>query len=127
MNAGHWIPDIIELAGGEPVLANAGGNSQKLDWNAIAQADPDVILVAPCGYDLPTATAAVRELDAYPAWSALRAVREKRVFAIDGNAYVSRPGPRLVESAEILARALHGALVRLARAAKAECWRLFSS
>lgn len=111
MNAGHWIPDIIELAGGEPVLANPGGNSQKLDWSAITQADPDVIFVAPCGYDLPTAMGAIRELDAHPAWSTLRAVREKRVFAIDGNAYISRPGPRLVESAELLARALHGALV----------------
>ncbi len=52
MNAGHWIPDIIELAAGEPVLANAGGNSQKLEWKAITQADPDVVVVAPCGYDL---------------------------------------------------------------------------
>jgi len=114
MNAGHWIPDIVELAGGEPVLANAGGNSQKLEWNAITQADPDAVFVAPCGYNLPAARAAIRELDAFPAWRALRAVREGRAFAIDGNAYVSRPGPRLVESAEILARALHGdALVRV--------------
>jgi iron complex transport system substrate-binding protein len=108
MNAGHWIPDIIELAGGEPLLANTGGNSQKLEWNAIAEADPDAVLVAPCGYNLPNAKAAILELDAYPAWRTLRAVREGRVFAIDGNAYVSRPGPRLVDSAEILARALHG-------------------
>lgn len=114
MNAGHWIPDIIELAAGEPVLSNAGGNSQKLEWKAITQADPDVVVVAPCGYDLARARDAVRELDAYPAWRTLRAVREGRVFAIDGNAYVSRPGPRLIESAEILAHALHGdALVRV--------------
>jgi iron complex transport system substrate-binding protein len=114
MNAGHWIPDIIELAGGKPVLANAGGNSQKLEWDAIAETDPDVVFVAPCGYDLPAARDAIRELDVYPAWRALRAVRERRVFAVDGNAYVSRPGPRLVESAEILARALHGdALARV--------------
>ena len=108
MNAGHWIPDIIELAGGEPVLANAGGNSQKLEWNTIAEADPDVVLVAPCGYNLMTTRAAIQELDANPEWRTLRAVREKRLFAVDGNAYVSRPGPRLVESAEIFARALHG-------------------
>ncbi len=111
MNAGHWIPDIIELAGGDPVLASAGRNSQRLEWNAITEADPDVVLVAPCGYNLETAKAAIRELDAYPAWRTLRAVREKRLFAIDGNAYVSRPGPRLVESAELLARALHGATI----------------
>ncbi len=114
MNAGHWIPDIIELAAGEPLLANAGGNSQKLEWKAIIQADPDVVVVAPCGYDLGRARDAIRELDAYPAWCTLRAVREGRVIAIDGNAYVSRPGPRLVDSAEILAHALHGdALVRV--------------
>jgi iron complex transport system substrate-binding protein len=111
MSAGHWIPELIELAGGEPVLANALGNSQKLDWSAIAQADPDVIFVAPCGYDLPAAREAIRELDVNPAWRTLRAVRERRVFAIDGNAYISRPGPRLVDSAEILSRALHGAAV----------------
>ena len=114
MSAGHWIPDVIELAGGEPLLAHAGGNSQRLEWSAIAQGDPDVVFVAPCGYDLAAATEATRELDVIPAWRTLRAVREGRVFPIDGNAYVSRPGPRLVDTAEILARALHGdALARV--------------
>jgi len=108
MSAGHWIPDVIELAGGEPVLANAGGNSRVLEWDAIARADIDVLLIAPCGYDLPTAKDAVLELRSNPAWSALRAVREGRVYAIDGSAYVNRPGPRLVRTAEIFARALHG-------------------
>ena len=108
MSAGHWIPDLIELAGGEPVLANAGANSQTLDWDAIVRADVDALLIAPCGYDLEAATLTVRELCASPRWNALRAVRDQRVFAIDGSAYVNRPGPRLVRTAEIFAHALHG-------------------
>ncbi|MBV8584507.1 MAG: cobalamin-binding protein [Candidatus Eremiobacteraeota bacterium] len=108
MSAGHWIPDLIELAGGEPVLANPGANSQVLDWDAIAQADPDAILVAPCGYDLKLAKSAVEEIHVEPDWAGLRAVRTGRAFAIDGSAYVNRPGPRLVRTAEIFAHALHG-------------------
>ena len=111
MCAGHWVPDVIEAAGGEPVLANAGANSQTLEWDAIARADADVILIAPCGYDLATAKDAVEELHANPAWSALRAVRDGRVYAIDGSAYIARPGPRLVQSAELVARALHDGAV----------------
>jgi iron complex transport system substrate-binding protein len=104
MNAGHWIPELLELAGGDPVLACAGENSQRLEWSAIASADPDAVIVAPCGFDLPKTRRAVEELDANPAWRSLRARREGCVLAMDGNAYVSRPGPRLVDSAEMIAR-----------------------
>ena len=106
MSGGHWTPGLIELAGGEPLLANPGKNSQVLEWSAIAAADPDVILVAPCGYDLKKAQGAVAELDANAVWRGLRAVREGRVATIDGNAYVNRPGPRLIDSAELFASAL---------------------
>lgn len=110
MSAGHWTPGLVELAGGEPVLANPGANSRVLGWEEIAASDPDVVVVAPCGFDL---TRAVREAAALPpdaarAFSDLRAVREGRAYAIDGNAYVNRPGPRLVESAELFARAVAG-------------------
>ncbi|MEO6990543.1 MAG: cobalamin-binding protein [Candidatus Baltobacteraceae bacterium] len=109
MSAGHWIPELIELAGGVPVLANPRANSTTLAWDAIAAADPDVILVAPCGFDLAaTRTAVARLAEGERAWGALRAVREGRAYALDGNAYVSRPGPRLVDTAEIFARILHG-------------------
>ncbi|MGH7716559.1 MAG: ABC transporter substrate-binding protein, partial [Vulcanimicrobiaceae bacterium] len=108
MCAGHWIPDLIELAGGEPLLAKPGANSHALEWESIARADPDAILIAPCGYDLPMARDAIADLHANPIWSALRAVRADRVYAIDGSAYANRPGPRLVDSAEIFAQALHG-------------------
>jgi len=108
MSGGHWTPGLVELAGGEPILAHPGANSQVLGWEAIADADPDVILVAPCGFDLVRATAAVDELAASQAWSRLRAVRKGRMRVVDGNAYVNRPGPRLVDTAEIFASAIHG-------------------
>ena len=109
MSGGHWTPGLVELAGGEPILANPGANSQVLDWGAIAETNPDVILVAPCGFALAKAIAAVDELDSVnTTWRSLRAVRERRMHVIDGNAYVNRPGPRLVDTAEIFASAIHG-------------------
>lgn len=110
MSGGHWTPGLVELAGGEPVLANPGANSRVLSWDEIAAADPDAVLVAPCGWDVARARAALAALppDAARAFASLRAVREGRAYAMDGNAYVNRPGPRLVDSAEIFAAALAG-------------------
>jgi iron complex transport system substrate-binding protein len=108
MSGGHWTPGLVELAGGEPILANPGANSQALSWDAIAAADPEVAIVVPCGYDLPKALDATRALRGTPEWDGLRAVRSGRVYAMDGNAYVNRPGPRLVDSAEIFASAIAG-------------------
>jgi iron complex transport system substrate-binding protein len=104
MSAGHWIPELLELAGGDAVLGCAGANSQRLEWSAIASADPDAVIVAPCGFDLRKTRRALQELEATPEWTSLRAWRAGRVLAMDGNAYVSRPGPRLVDSAEMMAQ-----------------------
>jgi iron complex transport system substrate-binding protein len=104
MSAGHWIPELIEIAGGIPVLADHGANSRRLDWEAIAASDPDAIVVAPCGFDLAKTQNALAELGSTQRWRALRAVRNGNVLALDGNAYMSRPGPRLVDATEILAR-----------------------
>ncbi len=104
MSAGHWIPELVEIAGGSPVLANSGGDSQRLAWQAIAAADPECVIVAPCGFDLAHTQRALAALDDVPQWRSLRARRERRVLALDGNAYLSRPGPRLVDAAEIVAR-----------------------
>jgi iron complex transport system substrate-binding protein len=108
MSGGHWTPGLVELAGGEPILANPGANSQTLTWEAIADADPDVAIVVPCGYDLEHAVDAAHALRGNPIWDALRAVRTGRAYAMDGNAYVNRPGPRLIDSAEIFAAAIAG-------------------
>ncbi len=103
MSAGHWIPELVELAGGVPILANPGASSRRLEWSAIAEANPESVVVAPCGFDLERTHLAVAALEAVPEWRALSAFRNGRVLALDGNAYLSRPGPRLVDAAEILA------------------------
>jgi len=108
MSGGHWTPGLVELAGGIPVLANPGANSQVITWEAIAGADPDVIIVVPCGYGMEAALHATRALDLRSEWRALRAVRDGRAFVMDGNAYVNRPGPRLIDSAELFTAALRG-------------------
>jgi iron complex transport system substrate-binding protein len=106
MSAGHWIPELLEYAGATPLLTDRHGNSQRLTWEAIAASDPDAIVVAPCGFDLAKTQRAVADLDGVGAWRALRAVREGRACSMDGNAYVSRPGPRLYDSARIIAELL---------------------
>jgi iron complex transport system substrate-binding protein len=106
MSGGHWTPGLVELAGGTPLLADPGANSRVLAWDEIAAADPDVVLVAPCGFDLARALQAVDELSAVPQWAGLRARREGHAYAVDGNAFVNRPGPRLIDTAEIFAAAL---------------------
>jgi iron complex transport system substrate-binding protein len=106
MSGGHWTPGLVELAGGEPLLANPGANSQTLAWDAIARADPDVVLVAPCGFGMDATLRAIADMEAIAAWRDLRAYRTRRLYAIDGNAYVNRPGPRLVDTAELFASAI---------------------
>ena len=101
MSGGHWTPGLVELAGGEPILADPGANSRVLSWDAIADARPDVTIVAPCGFDLPRTGAA---LAAIPARE--RALLGRDVHTIDGNAFVNRPGPRLVDTAELFADAI---------------------
>jgi iron complex transport system substrate-binding protein len=117
MSPGHWTPGLVELAGGDPVLGNPGANSRVIGWDEIAASDPDVVIVAPCGFDLARAEREIAALppDAAHAFASLRAVRDGRAYAMDGNAFVNRPGPRLVDTAEIFAAAiasdipLHGA------------------
>ena len=112
MSAGHWTPELVELAGGEPLLANPGANSRVVEWDAIAACDPDVAIVAPCGFGLARTQREIAALpqDAAAAFASLRAVREGRAYAMDGNAYVNRPGPRLVDTAELFAAAIAGRL-----------------
>jgi iron complex transport system substrate-binding protein len=106
MSAGLWMPELVELAGGVPLCANVAMPGMTLDAGALEAIDPDVVFVAPCGFDV---ARTLEEVDLLRArlphhW---RAVRDKRVYVADGNAYFNRPGPRLVESLEILASAIH--------------------
>jgi iron complex transport system substrate-binding protein len=108
MSAGHWTPGLIDAAGGAPVLCNAGVNSQAIEPQAVYDADPDIIVVAPCGFDLNKTREAAKALDALPRWKELRAVASGAVACVDGNAYVNRPGPRLIDTMEIFAQIFHG-------------------
>jgi iron complex transport system substrate-binding protein len=107
MLAGNWVPELIARAGGISLLTEPGQHSPYVAWDDVRRADPDVILVAPCGFDLERTLVEARSLARRPRWSDLRAVQSGRVHAIDGNAYFNRSGPRIVESVEILAAVLH--------------------
>jgi len=101
-NAGHWVPEMIELAGGESVLTSPGIPSVRVTWEQIAEADPEVVVFMPCGYGLEDAAREAEGLLARP-----ELARVTSLFAVDASAHFSRPGPRLVDGVEILAAALH--------------------
>lgn len=119
MAGGNWMPELVSIAGGQNLFGVAGARSDWMQWEALIAADPDVIVVAPCGYDLARCLQELPLLRAKPGWAGLRAVRERRVYFADGNAYFNRPGPRLADSAEILAAMLHD----MHAPAFAEAWR----
>lgn len=107
MMAANWVPELVDCAGGENRFGEPGRHSGYLDAGELFAADPDVIAVMPCGFDIERAWREMRPLAGRPEWSRLRAVRNGRVLMCDGNQYFNRPGPRVVESAEILAECLH--------------------
>jgi iron complex transport system substrate-binding protein len=110
MSGGNWMPELVEMAGGRNLFGEAGKHSPWMTWEELAAEDPAVILVAPCGYDIARTLEDIRLLKAKPEWPDLEAVRSGNVFAADGNQYFNRPGPRLVESLEILAELIHPAV-----------------
>lgn len=109
MLAGNWTAELVAIAGGQYPFASVGEESGRADWSTVASADPDVVVVAPCGFPLAQTRGELPRLRAREEWRALRAVARGRASVVDGNAYFNRPGPRLVESAEILAALLHPA------------------
>ncbi|MBI4528967.1 MAG: cobalamin-binding protein [Deltaproteobacteria bacterium] len=106
-SAGHWVPEMVELAGGQNGLAERGQPSQCLDWNAVAEFNPEVLVLMPCGFDVARTLSEASLLTQKRGWSELPAVRDGRVFAVNGFAYFSRPGPRLIDGLEILAGIIH--------------------
>jgi iron complex transport system substrate-binding protein len=107
MAAGNWVPQLVELAGGRCAFGTVGEHSPWLQWDDLLAADPDAIAVMPCGYDLERTQQDLQQLAEHPRWNQLQAVQHGKVYVTDGNAYFNRPGPRLVESLEILAEILH--------------------
>jgi len=107
MAAGNWMPELVEMAGGLNLFGEAGKHSPWMSWEEIVAANPDVIFISPCGFDIARTMEEAHLLAGKPAWGELKAVKDNRVFVADGNQYFNRPGPRLVESLEILAESLH--------------------
>ena len=120
MAAGNWVPELVELAGGIDCLGTAGAHSAWTSWEELAIADPDIIIVLPCGYDLAQTQQATDEMANNRAnnsrWHKLKAVKSGQVYLADGNQYFNRPGPRLVESYEILAEIIQGKAINPQRA-----------
>jgi len=107
MAAGNWVPEMVDLAGGVSLFGEAGKHSPWINWSVVQEHDPEIILVMPCGFDLERTRAEVNALIKQPHWNDLQAVKNGKVFMIDGNSYFNRPGPRLVDSLEMLAEMLH--------------------
>ena len=124
MAAGNWVPQLVTIAGGENLLGVTGVHSNWMSEDDLIASKPDVIIVTPCGFDLERTKSEMTGLARLPRWSQLNAVKNEQVFAVDGNAFFNRPGPRLVESAEILAEILHPSHVSFGHAEIA--WQQFT-
>ncbi len=107
MAAGNWMPTLVEMAGGINLFGKAGEHSPWMKFEELAAADPEVIMIAPCGFGIPRASEELHLLQKQRGWKEIRAVRDGRVFLADGNQYFNRPGPRIVESLEIMAELMH--------------------
>ncbi|MBX9653667.1 cobalamin-binding protein [bacterium] len=106
-SSGHWTPELIEMAGGREMIGKTGEKSRRITWQDVLDARPEVLLIACCGYSLERTKDDASKLQQLPGWSELPAVNHKRVYVTDGNAYFSRPGPRLIDSLEIAVHAIH--------------------
>lgn len=107
MAGGNWMPELVTMAGGKNMFGEAGKHSPWMTWEQLRAADPEVIVVLPCGFDIARTRREMPALTGRRDWRALRAVRNGRVYVTDGNQYFNRPGPRIAESLEILAEILH--------------------
>ncbi|GAA0617574.1 cobalamin-binding protein [Kutzneria viridogrisea] len=106
--AGHWVPEQIDCAGGQPLLAAPGEHTSAVAWAEVVRSRPEVLLVLPCGFPPKRTLSELHLLTDRPEWTDLPAVRDGRVWVLDGPAYFNRPGPRVVRGAEVLAQVLHG-------------------
>ena len=111
MAGGNWMPELVQMAGGEDLFGTTGQPSPLLDWDQIVEADPDVLLVHPCGFDMARTLEEMPLLERRPGWRGLKAVQRDCIFVADGNQYFNRPGPRIVESLEMLAEIFHPELL----------------
>jgi iron complex transport system substrate-binding protein len=106
--SGHWVPEQVEFAGGEEVLGPRGEPSREVAWEAVVEAAPEVLVLMPCGMPIDRTMSELGAITSRPGYGDLPAVRDGRVFAVDGSSYFNRPGPRVVRGAEILYELIHG-------------------
>ena len=107
MAAGNWVPELVDLAGGDDRLGRPGVHSPCIEWQQVVEQDPDILVVMPCGFDLQRTCREAQSLARLPGFDELHAVRNSQLYAVDGHQFFNRPGPRLVESLEILAEIFH--------------------
>jgi len=107
MASGHWVPEMVERAGGVEVLGQAGASSRSVEWGQVQAAAPEVLIVMPCGFSIARTRRELPELTTLPGWDTLPAVRDGQVYLVDGPSYFNRAGPRLVDGIELLAGLLH--------------------
>ncbi len=105
--SGHWMPEMVEIAGGVDALARQGTDSVRIPWEDVLQWAPEVLIITPCGFNLDKVIEQTPQLFNNPGWAELPAVRDGRVYAVDANSYFARPGPRVVEGTELLAHLIH--------------------
>ena len=105
--AGHWVPEMVELAGGENCFGSKDAGSGPMEWSEIVASQPEVIIFMPCGFEVKRALQDVPLLAANEDWASIPAVQNQRVYVIDASAYISRSGPRLVTGLEIMAEMIH--------------------
>jgi len=106
-SGGHWVPEMVRIAGGEDALASPGEPSARITWERFVESEPEVVVLMPCGFDAGRALSEAGVLSETAGWSRIPAVGDDRVWAVDANSYFSRPAPRLVDGVEALARLLH--------------------
>jgi iron complex transport system substrate-binding protein len=107
MAAGNWVPELVQLAGGQSVFGTPGAHAPWITWEALADANPDMLVLMPCGFSMPRIEEEMQTLIQNPVWPTLKAVQNGQVYLTDGNQFFNRPGPRLVESLEIFAEIFH--------------------
>ena len=107
MSSGNWMPELVTMAGGRNVFGKAGDHAPRITWDALKEANPEIIVVLPCGFSIQRTREDLSSLTDHPLWPSLRAVQAGQVYLTDGNQFFNRPGPRLVESLEILAEIFH--------------------
>ncbi len=112
MTGGNWMPELVEIAGGKNLLSEPGKHSPWIEWEKIRNADPDILLILPCGFTISKTLTEINSLIDLDGWGELKAVKSENVYLLDGNHYFNRPGPRIIDSAEILAEIFHPSMFK---------------